>query len=291
MKQIQISIDPRVQLATAVFTLSNWPQIEQKQLPHAVHGHAKQVRHLLQGYEEETAVSLLNQALENGASLDALFSAAMRCQWPDFKINESFSADVPNSWATALANFGNDTNMGAAFGTEFGEVWQEAVTQLTAVFHESPLHSFLEQLMGKTIPSITIMPTLLYPALTAVMATTKANWLLLLPPPKAVGESPPWPYDEDSGWVVATVCKKLLTHLLADSTITLTAQQETTLIYAGIVLCLEQCLDEFEAQACLVRSKKERNLPDLPHIVTQLRDHLSKPDSPQSIQQFVQAHF
>ncbi len=290
MKQIQVLIDQRIKLVTAVLALSDWPQMEQQQLPHAVHGHAKQIRPFLQGHETERAVSLLNQALQDGTSLDDLFSAALRCQWPDFKINEPLPTPIQNDYPMALADFAKTTNLEESFWVEYADVWQNAVEQLTAVFDQSPLHTFLEQITGQPIPQITIMPTLLYPALTAVLATAQNSWLLLIPPPKAVGESPPWPYDEGSGWVITRICKRLLTHVLADVLTPLTAQQATTLIYAGIVLCLEQSLDEFEAQACLIRSKKEFNLPDLPNTVTALRDYLSQ-SNPQPLHQFVQTHF
>ncbi len=53
------------------------------------------------------------------------------------------------------------------------------------------------------------MPNLVFPALTPVVATAGDTLALLLPPPKAVGESPPWPFDEDPGWVVAIAAEQL----------------------------------------------------------------------------------
>ena len=119
------------------------------------------------------------------------------------------------------------------------------------------------------------MPNLVYPALQTVLASNEKTLLLLLPPPKAVGESPPWPYDEDAPWVVATVCQQFGTRLMADQLADLDKSKRTLFLHAATTLCLEATFDEPEAYAYLLRMKKEYDLPTLPEVVEQLRLYLT----------------
>ena len=81
---------------------------------------------------------------------------------------------------------------------------------------------------------------------------------ILLPPPKAWGESPPWPYKEDPIWVVVGAAKGLIANAIAPIVADLTPEQQATIAQAGVALCLEQLFDDFERQAYIVRIKKER---------------------------------
>jgi hypothetical protein len=115
------------------------------------------------------------------------------------------------------------------------------------------------------------MPNLVYPALTPVLATADDALTLLLPPPKAVGESPPWPYDEGSGWVVTAVCRQLIPYLLTTELAQLDRRQQHLALHVAVAYCLAQMLDEPEAQAYLLRTKKAHDMPELPALFTQLQ--------------------
>ncbi|MCP5100550.1 MAG: hypothetical protein GY943_33795 [Chloroflexi bacterium] len=279
MSQIQAILDERVRLVTAVFAASDWPDEEQKQLTHAVHPHSKRTRHHLLSQQSHTAVYTLNQALLNGVSLDHLFSAAIRCEWPEFVISEPLPQVLQiENWTNALSDFVADTNLVASFWPEHQALWDESVAELQAILQDKPLYAFLEAVTGQSLThEISVMPTLVYPMLKPVLASTETQLLLILPPPKAVGESPPWPYREDPGWVIARVCERLLFHLLAEKLNQLDNRQKALLVRGAMTLCLEQCIDEFEALAFLVRSKKEFDLPDLPDVVDKMRAHLAQP--------------
>ena len=127
--------------------------------------------------------------------------------------------------------------------------------------------------MGQT--AVSLMPNLVFPALTPVVATAADTLALLLPPPKAVGESPPWPFDEDPGWVVATAAEQLAPHLLAGGLATLGAADKPVAIYLAAAHCLAALLDDFEAQAYLLRAKKEQELPQLPALFARLQDEVA----------------
>ncbi|HFE66575.1 MAG TPA: hypothetical protein ENJ93_04865 [Chloroflexi bacterium] len=273
MANLQVQVDDRARLVTAVLAASDWPAIEQEQLPHATHNQAKLTRQFVEPFREYTAVTGINQAWLNGVELDEMFSAALRCRWPDFTPTEPLPRVLQiDSWVVSLADFATVSDIAAAFWPEHESVWDTAVAELHTIFQDDRLLQFLSQMRGRPIEQeIIIMPNLVYPALSPVLATAQNSLTLLLPPPKAVGESPPWPYSEGAGWVTAVTCRQLAAYLLADKLAELDKEQRHLLIHAVTALCLEQTLDEFEGQAYLLRTSKEQNLPELPALVEKLR--------------------
>ncbi|NKQ37157.1 MAG: hypothetical protein HF973_16270 [Chloroflexi bacterium] len=273
MANLQIQVDDRARLVTAVLAASDWPAIEQTQTPHAVHAQAKLTQQFVEPFRGHTAVAGINQAWLNGVELDKMFSAALRCQWPDFSPTEPLPRVLQiDSWVASLADFAAMSDIAAAFWPEHEEVWHTAVTELHTIFQDDRLRQFLSQMRGQPIEQeIIIMPNLVYPALSPVLAVTQNSLTLLLPPPKAVGESPPWPYSEGVGWVTAVTCRQLAAYLLADKLAELNREQRDLLIHAITTLCLEQTLDEFEGQAYLLRTSKEQDLPELPALAEKLR--------------------
>jgi hypothetical protein len=284
MSRLTVKVDDRLRLVTAVLAASQWPDEEQAQLTHAVHPHAKQTRHYMIPFSDHPAVRNTNRALANDVTLTDLFSAALRCRWPKFTPAEPLPevSDI-ETWVAALADFAADTAVVTDFWPQHKKSWQEAVKALKAILKGNHLLDFLEALQGNPLPqNIIVMPNLVYPALSPVVATAKKTTGLLLPPPKAVGESPPWPYSDGPGWVVATTCFHLVSHLFAGLLAPLDETQQATIKRAATTLCLAEVFDEFEAQAYLVRIKKEYNLPDLPDVVEKMRANLQKGSDLQS---------
>ena len=276
MSTLTITIDERLRLVTAVLAASDWPIEEQTRLPHAVHSQAKQVRHFVQSFGTHPAVSVVNEALMNGVELADLFSAARRCTWPVF----SPTSDLPRvlrikEWLQSLPDFAQKTAIATEFWPQHTAVWQEAQSALSKIFADNTLITSLAQLQaGEVETAVTLMPNLVFPALTPVVATTEGALTLLLPPPKAVGESPPWPFDEDPGWVVATVAEQLAPYLLARELAQLNDDQKSVAVYLATGHCLAQLLDDFEAQSYLLRAKKTHNLPQLPVLFAQLQEEV-----------------
>ncbi len=273
MSIFAISIDERMRLVTAVLAASDWPDEEQKQQPHAVHSQAKQVRQFVQPFRSHPAVNGVNEALLNGVELEELFSAALRSTWPDF----TPTTELPhllkiNEWVRSLADFASATSIMTLFWSQHTAVWQEAQAALEKIFAGDGLLKCLAQLHdGEIETAVTLMPNLVYPALTPVVATTDDELLLLLPPPKAVGESPPWPYDEGPGWVMATVCRQLIPYLLVTELAQMNRREQHLALHTAAAYCLAQLMDESEAQAYLLRTKKAHDMPELPTLFAQLQ--------------------
>jgi hypothetical protein len=272
MSTLNIAIDERLRLVTAVLSASSWPLEEQNELTHAVHPQAKLVRQFVQPFTTHAAVNGVNEALINGVALADLFSAALRCTWPHF----APTSELPHvlkidAWVGALADFARTTAVTTIFWPQQTAVWQAAQAALEKIFTEGDLLAALGQLGAVADTAVTLMPNLIFPALTPVVATGAGALVLLLPPPKAVGESPPWPFDEDPGWVVATVAEQLLPYLLANELAQLDAAQHPIAMHLAAAHCLATLLDDFEAQAYLLRARKEHNLPQLPTLFAQLQ--------------------
>jgi hypothetical protein len=263
----------------AVLAASDWPNREQAQQTHAVHPQAKQTRYFAREFAAHPAVTYTNRALAAGAPVNDLFTAALRSRWPTFAPAEPLPPTLSDGlWLSALADFHQDTAISNTFWPQHEAAWYEAQSELAVIFQHSQLAQFLGRLSGRPLAqAITILPNLVYPALTPVVAPTQLSLFLILPPPKAVGESPPWPFAEDPGWALATACGQLTAYLLADTLAQLDTTQQILLKHAATTLFLEQEIDDAEALAYQLRSRKEQKLPRLPLVVEALRNYLTRP--------------
>ncbi len=181
------------------------------------------------------------------------------------------------SWTSSLVDFHRVTGI-ADFWREHASNWEEAQRDLVAIFRQTRVVSFLNRLRGQPVAgAVAVVPSIVYPMLEPVLATTAAHLYLILPPAKAWGESPPWPFGEDPPWVVAQTCWQLAAHFLAAELARLDPSNQALLQHAAVTLCLEQEFDEAEAMAYLVRTKKEHQLPQLPVVAERLRAFLSDP--------------
>ncbi len=286
MSELKVKVDDRARLVTAVLAASQWPDEEQAQLTHAVHPHAKQTRQFVSKFSSHPAVVGMNQSWLNGVELDTMFSAAARCQWPSFLTSprETLPRVLQiEGWTQSLAQFAKDTKIATEFWPQHEAVWDAATAALRTIFPNDNLLAFIARITGNPIKqTVIIMPNLVYPALSPILATSNQQYYLLVPPPKAVGESPPWPYSEDPGWVVALASRQLLQNAFGEDLSQLEDEQAKIVIHAATTLCLEELLDEFEGQAYLLRRQKEEDLPTLPDAVEKMRDYLAK-DGPKSI--------
>jgi hypothetical protein len=278
--RILVTIDERARLVMALLAASGWPEREQAEQAHAVHFHSKQTRQYVRHSSDHQAVILLDQLLDGGLSLAELFTAVLRCRWPELVPTEPLPGPlIDESWLRATAEFYEDSALGS-FWAEHQDPWHEAQKDLTAIFQDSQIIRFLSQLLDQPLSrSIMVVPSVVYPMLNPVMAETNRSVFFILPPAKAWGESPPWPFGEDPGWVIAQSCWHLSAYFMADTLSRLDEKNQALLRHAAVTLCLEQEFDEAEAMAYLVRSRKEHNLPQLSLVTEDLREYLAMPES------------
>ena len=280
MSDVSVSIDNRVRLAAAVLAASHWPDHEQAQDPHAVHTHAKMTRQFVSDFATHPAVNSLNTMLENDhLVLGDLFAAVLRSSWPLLEAAETLpEAYVDGEFMNQLADFYTDSAVAAFFWSDHNAVWEEAAKDLEKIFASSKFPAFVDKLLGRSLKrNIVVVPNLSYPTLQPIAVATTNTLYLILPPPRAYGESPPWPYREDPGWVVAQSCYALTEIILADMLQGLDSKKQELLRHAAVTLCLEETINQEESLSYLVRSKKQFNLPDLPATVEKMRAYLENP--------------
>lgn len=276
MSEFRVGIDNRGRLVTAVLAAGRWPEMEQKKERHAVHPHAKQTRQFAESHAGHPAVRGADELLARpDVAVTDLFTAAFRCRWPDFRPQEPLPASpVEREWIAALPHFVEETGI-ETFWAEHAGQWQKATEEMKAIYQNSKLPSFLRRLVKRPLShNLAIMPNLVYPALRGVLAETEDTLHLLIPPPKAVGESPPWPYDEAPDWVLSQTGHHLITYVLRDALRRFDEPKSALLVRAAITLLLEEALDEPEAMAYMLRSKKQYDLPQLPNAVGALRQYM-----------------
>jgi hypothetical protein len=274
---VEVMVDERVRLTTAVLLLTQWPASEQSIEPHAVHMQAKLTRHYLQekGLAEHPAVGQADELLSAGVSLVDLLTAVLAAP-PE---GHSQPSTVPATWLTALADFAEQAQLPQTFWPEQTAVWQEAQEDLQALFPNNLLAEFLGQWRGRPLlRRVRIVPTLLLPMLAGVAVDTAVAHYAILPPPKAWGESPPWPYRDGPDWSLGEVCRILALSLMADELQACTPSQIALAKHALTSLFLGEALSESEAVSYLVRAKRQYQLPQLPLIVERLRPWLTERD-------------
>lgn len=290
VSKLWVGLDERGRLVGAVLAASQWPQLEQAQQPHATHAFAKQARQWGQPFAQHPAVRHINAQLaasvggRNRTLTNADergFLAQNQAKSGKSASQNSFSEGVLETifaWGLAdgvLDGFAAETAVSELWlSQEVG--WKTAVVELQNLLNLPALAQFLTQLIRQPAPpSVHISPNLLFPALSPLLAQAADGLHLLLPPPKAVGTSPPWPYREDPGWVLTQLAQALLPHLLAETLAPLPPASQTLLIHAATTACLTATLDPFEGRAYLLRSKKLHNLPQLPQAVAQVERYLA----------------
>jgi hypothetical protein len=279
VSEISVTIDDRVRLVAAVLAAGSWPAREQALEPHAVHPQAKLTRGYVSDFPDHPAVVATDRALDDGVPVDSLFATALRSRWPTFEplqvLPNGFDAE---RWLSQLADFYTDSAIAAFFWADHKATWHEAKQGLDRIFDTDTLSVLLAQLTGRPAPQdLVIVPNLVYPALCSIVAAAGETLYLIMPPPRAVGESPPWSYGEDRGWVLAESCRALATFALSDTAPELSPDRRRLLTHATVTLFLETAADEAEALAYLTRVKKQSHLAPLGSAVDVLRNFLHEP--------------
>ncbi len=276
-ERVQVVLDARVRVATAVLAVSAWPAMEQAIEPHAVHMQSKLTRQFLRdkGLAEHLAVLRLNGLLEVGVPLGDVFTAVLCASWPDWQQQYALPNLFSDIWFEELADFTQQSQIFAELWAEQSEVWAEALDDLEQIYNTAVLSAFMTRLLGRPIsrPMI-IVPTLVFPMLTGVAVSTAVAHYVILPPPKAWGESPPWPYRDGTDWSLGEACRVLTKHLLAREIADFTPGQCALLQHAAATIFLGEALSPAEEMSYLVRAKRQYKLPQLPAVVQKLRPWL-----------------
>ena len=104
--RVVVRKDDRIRLMSALLTLTDWPEREQAAKPHGVHAHAKATRSYLAEFSEHAAVQRTQQMLDEGRSLEDLFTFSQTLSWPSLRAKSADLPEwVPTGWTAEIRNF------------------------------------------------------------------------------------------------------------------------------------------------------------------------------------------
>lgn len=261
---ITVRIDNRARQAGALLAASDWPEVEQTVKPYKPHRVAEHAHKHFASLATHPAVVAARAMVGDGSGLATFFAHALNATWPtaitahlaDFET----AAKPDDFWAETQAD------------------WTQAENDAREVVGRADLQQFLSDLFDPLSRALTLVPNLLFPGLLPVTLQTEAEIVLVQPPPKAWGTSPPWRYNERPDEVEAALAEAYGRQLFE---IGLPSEQAALQPHAGVfalaaaVLFLRQAEGDAAGDQFMMMEKRTRNLPKLPAVVMALESLLA----------------
>lgn len=298
-KKLQVRIDDRARLMSAVLAATNLPEMAQEQKKHRPHAHARNTTKHITSYNHHPAVASAQALLNKNAPLEALYTYVLKLSWPD--LDDIHTPPwVPENWNLQMREFYEVTGL-AEWWREDNDAWQKSVQDSQKLLQKVNFYEFLHPFLGEMVEDLIFMPNISYPSTRSVGVRIGSELICIVPPRIAWGDNPPWPFDEDAGHLYAealTVYARLLmlSYLrqhakevapVAHKPLPVGQQfkdhhptwgdQFTELFAVGAVaLFLEQAVSKQEAQAFVLLQEKMQGLKVLPGVVSVIRRYLSE---------------
>jgi hypothetical protein len=296
-KTIQVVIDDRVRLMSAVLAATTWPDKAQEVKMHRPHAHARNTTKRVVEYNHHPAVAEAQALLDKHAPLEALYTYLLKLTWPD--LNDVQSPPwVPDQWNYHLRDFYEVTQLAEWWQEEHDE-WVKAQQGSETLLQKVDFYEFLKPFVGEVVEQLVFMPNISYPSERSVGMRVGGKLVCIVPPRIAWGDNPPWPFDEDPAHLyqhalsayarllmltylrqhaqeVAPVAQKPLVVSQAFKDVHPTWGDQFTELFAAsaVALFLETSVSKQEAQAYVLMQNKARGLKVLPGAVHVLRRYL-----------------
>lgn len=299
---VNVKLDDRVRLMSAVLAATRYPQDEQAERPHGTHAHARAMRKHMSAFADHDAVRTLQMLLDEDSPLEAIFMLALLLRFPDGRIPKA-PAWMPPDWDLQLNDFYAVSGLEAIWQSDTA-IWQTALDGATRVFEKVAFKQFMRPYLGETKRQFVFIPNISYPTDRELGFRLRRELICIAPPRLAWGDSPPWPYDEDSAHVYRAALTQyghlLLSAYLRDHAAEVAAAAETplpvsdqfktlyptwmdqfaSLFIAGLVaIYLEDHVDQAEANAYVLMERRIRGLEILPAVINVLRHYLRELES------------
>jgi hypothetical protein len=298
-KTIQVVIDNRARLMSAVLAATDWPDKAQEQKMHRPHAHARNTTKHVAEYSHHPAVADAQSLLDKNAPLEALFTYALKLTWPDLEDIQR-PPWVPDDWNDHLRDFYEATQLADWWQEEHDE-WQKAQQGAETLLKDVDFYAFLRPFVGEVVEELVFMPNISYPSERSVGLRVGGQLICIAPPRIAWGDNPPWPFDEDAAHVyqhalsvyarllmltylrqhaqeVAPVAQKPLSVGQAFKDAHPTWGDQFTELFAAsaVALFLETHVSKKEAEAYVLMQNKAKGLKVLPGAVHVLRRYLQE---------------
>lgn len=200
MPSLAVITNPHARTLSALLAATDWPEREQRPLPRGVHPQAAALKKHVADFKSHPAVAYVQAALNADPDLRPLFTRAVTDE-------AELSAHL-NSFA---AEAGLD-----AYWASNDSAWAEAVAEVQAHVNGIDFTAILNEAFGAAPAELIILPNLAYPTTHSFGFGTLERAYSLMPPRKAVGESPPWPFRDDRDYILRLAIHDFTQCLLAD---------------------------------------------------------------------------
>jgi hypothetical protein len=200
MTNLTILTDPRARTLSALLAATDWPEREQRPVPRGVHPQAAALRKHVANFKSHPAVAYTQAALNAQPDLRPLFARA---------VNDE--AEL----STHLNSFAAEAGLEAYWATN-DSAWAEAVSEAQAHVNGIDFATILDEAFGTAPAELVILPNLAYPTTHSMGFGSTERAYSLMPPRKAVGESPPWPFRDDRDYILRLAVHDFTQFLLAD---------------------------------------------------------------------------
>jgi hypothetical protein len=299
---VLVKIDDRVRLMSALLAATDWPEKAQERQPHGTHAHSRATQKYLEPYKTHEAVQGLQGLLNQGAPLEAIFTLVMQLSWPGLEI-ETLPRWVPPRWNVQIRDFYEKANL-AKWWRDENAVWQSGLTEAQKVFKDVIFKPSLTPFFGDFKENLVFIPNISFPTDRDVGIRVGNDLITISTPRLAWGDSPPWPFDEDPGYIhraALTQYGKVLMHAylrehadkiasIAETPLPVSDQfrakfptwqeQFTTLfVAAAAALYLETHVSKAEANAYVLMERKTQGMVILPGMISVLRRYLSEKEA------------
>lgn len=295
---VTVKLDDRVRLISAVLALTSFPDTVQAKRPHGTHIHARMTRKNLAEHSQHPAVLDLEMLLAKGAPLEAIYTLALLVRLDEGKLTTKAPAWLPPDWAAHLVDFYQTSGV-IAWWQNDADSWMRATEEATQMFGAVQFKPFLSKFLGDFPERLTFIPNISYPTERELALKFGGEYICIVPPRIAWGESPPWPFNEDPAHIyralLASTGHMMMLNFLREheSEISLEgkkplpltdqfmsmnptwAEQFTYLFVASAVaMFLEDHYNRKEADAFILMERRVTGLEVLPAAITVYRRYL-----------------
>lgn len=300
---VRVIVDDRIRLLSAALAGTDYPDRSQQRKRHRAHSHARTTQRYLHdnGLNTHPAVQMLQHLLNQGVPLDTLFTVMMLHRFPNLDA-PSLPRWVPEHFGNHLRDFYDDANL-EGWWQNADPAWQEAVQQSAAVISDAQFRPLLEQFIGPIEREFIFVPNVSYPADVDLGVQIGDYLMAIIPPPQAWGDSPPWPYDDESmmtttvGAALSQYSRLVLSEYLSQHPDSVadasqkalpvnesfkqqhpTWQDQFVALFsrALVAMYLEEYVSETEARSYMVMEKKAHGMSILPGTVNVLQRFLQE---------------
>lgn len=305
---VAIILDDRLRLISSALAATNFPEKAQERKRHHAHAHARAIIKYLHEKEmsKHPAIVAMQSLLDQGTPIEAFFTLAMSLTWPDLE-GTNFPEWMPADWNKQLWDFYQKAEL-EKFWESAGKSWESAEVEAEKIFKGKVFFKeVLSPFVGEISEDFAFAPNILWPADREVGIRAGNMLISLVPPPLAWGESPPWPYDEETRLSEYTYPATLSQYArllmlkymrenaakvgeatekeipIADS---LKVQYPTwedqfiALFQSAVVaIYLEDHISATEAKGYLLMERRIRNMTELPGTVSVLRRFLQEKEN------------